>query len=169
VRLVGFTGVAALLLFAGLAWYLAPLQPGVLALQLAFTPRAFAQVVHAWPPEHLLRYRSHLPVDCLLLASYGTFGYLLASRSGLFVQYSRPFRIAATWALPLAAICDATENALHWWLTTMPRFGVVWPYFVSATPSTLKWALLFGFAVAVIHALTRPGSERLQRSSDKAP
>jgi hypothetical protein len=157
VRLVWFTGVAALLLFAGLAWYLAPLQPGVLALQLAFTPRAFAEVIHAWPPEHLLRYRSHLPVDFLLLASYGTFGYLLASRSGLFVQYPRSFRIAAAWALPLAAICDATENALHWWLTAMPRFGVVLPYFVSATSSTLKWALLFAFAIAVIHALTRAG------------
>jgi hypothetical protein len=157
VRLVWFTGVATLLLFAGLAWYLAPLQPGVLALQLAFTPRAFAQVVHAWPPEHLLRYRSHLPVDCLLLASYGTFGYLLASRSALFAQYSRSFRIAAAWVLPLAAIFDATENALHWWLTAVPRFGVVWPYVVSATSSTLKWALLFAFAIAVIRALTRAG------------
>jgi hypothetical protein len=155
---VWLTGIAALLLFAGLAWYLAPLDPGVLALQFAFTPRAFAQVVHAWPPEHLLRYRSHLPFDCLLLASYGTFGYLLATRSGLFVHASRPIYIAAAWALPLAALFDAAENALHWWLTEVPRFGVVLPYFVSATCSTLKWALLFGFAIAVIHALARDES-----------
>lgn len=156
-RLVWFTGAAALLLFAGLAWYLAPLEPGVLALQLAFTPRAFAQVVHSWPPEHLLRYRAHLPFDLLLLASYGSFGYLLASRSGLFVDYRRSIRTAVSWALPLAAIFDAAEDALHWWLTEIPRFGVFLPYFVSATCSTLKWALLFGFAIAVIHALTRAG------------
>jgi ABC-type nickel/cobalt efflux system permease component RcnA len=35
--------------------------------------------------------------------------------------------------------------------------GVVLPYFESATSSTLKWALLLGFAIAVIHALTRAG------------
>ena len=50
-----------------------------------------------------------------------------------------------------------TMSAFHWWLTAMPRFGVVWPYFVSATSSTLKWVLVFGYAVAVIHALTRAG------------
>jgi hypothetical protein len=155
VQLVWLTGIASLILFAGLAWYLAPLEPGVLALQFAFTPRAFAQVVHAWSPEHLIRYRSHLPFDFLLLACYGTFGYLLASRSRLFARYTRSIRTAAVLALPLAAVFDATENALHWWLTEIPRFGVVLPYLVSATCSTLKWALLVGFAIAVVHALAR--------------
>ncbi|MGZ3247774.1 MAG: hypothetical protein ACXU61_11940 [Croceibacterium sp.] len=154
-RLVWLTGIASLLLFSGLAWYLAPLEPGVLALQFAFTPRAFAQVVHAWPPEHLLRYRSHLPFDCLLLTCYGSFGYLLASRSRLFAGCTRSTRTAAALALPLAAVFDATENALHWWLTEVPRFGVVLPYVASAVCSTLKWALLVGFAIAVVHALVR--------------
>ena len=45
-RLVWITGLLALALFAGLAWQLAPLEPGVLALQLAVTPRAFGEIVH---------------------------------------------------------------------------------------------------------------------------
>ena len=133
---VWLTGVASLLLFAGLAWYLAPLDPGVLALQFAFAPDAFARVVHAWPPEHVLRYRQHLPVDCLLLAVYGAFGHLLASRSRLFSTWARPSRLAATWALPLAAVFDAAENALHWWLTESPRLGVALPYVVAAACAT---------------------------------
>jgi hypothetical protein len=74
------SGLAAVALFAGLAWYLAPLQPNILALQFAFTPLSFARVVHAWPDEHLQRYLAHLRVDTLLLASYAAFGYLLATR-----------------------------------------------------------------------------------------
>jgi hypothetical protein len=154
-RLVWFTGMASLCLFAGLAWFLAPLEPGVLALQFAFTSKAFAAVVHAWPPEHLARYRAHLPVDYILLVCYGCFGYLLASRSALFARYSPTVRAAAIWALPLAATFDAAENALHGWLTAAPRFGVTLPYAAAALCSTVKWALLAGFATAVAHALTR--------------
>ncbi len=154
-QFVWLTGIASLLLFAGLAWYLAPLQPGVLALQFAFTPRAFATVVHAWLPENLHRYRSHLPFDFILLGCYGTFGYLLASRSALFARYSTTARTAVIWLLPLAAAFDAAEDALHWWLTAAPRFGVTLLYITSALCSTFKWALLAGFAIAVIHALAR--------------
>lgn len=154
-RLVWFTGMVSLCLFAGLAWYLAPLEPGVLALQFALTPSAFATVVHAWPPDLLHRYRAHLPFDCILLLCYGSFGYLLASRSKLFARYSRTARSAAIWALPLAATFDAAENALHWWLTEVPRFGVTLPYLTAALCSIAKWLLLAGFAIAVAHALTR--------------
>jgi hypothetical protein len=152
---VWLTGTAALILFAGLAWYLAPLEPSVVALQFAFTPRSFAAIVHAWPAEHLLRYRSHLPVDFLLLGCYGAFGYLIASRSALFARYSPAVRTTATWTLPLAAAFDAAENTLHLWLTAAPRFGVALPYAISGTCSTFKWALLTGFGIAVVHALAR--------------
>jgi hypothetical protein len=154
-RLAWFTGTASALLFAGLAWYLAPLEPGALALQFAFTPKSFATIVHAWPADHLHRYRAHLAVDCILLACYGSFGYLLAARSALFAGYSSIARTAATWALPLAATLDAAENALHWWLTEAPRFGVTLPYTAAALCSVGKWMLLASFAVAVAHALAR--------------
>lgn len=154
-RLVWITGLLALALFAGLAWQLAPLEPGVLALQLAVTPRAFGEIVHRWSADDLLRYRSHLPLDFVLLTLYGSFGCLLARRSRIFIGAAPSLTRFATWALPAAAVCDAVENALHWWFTAAPRFGVPLLYAVSAGCSLLKWTLLMGFAVALALALQR--------------
>lgn len=154
-RAVWLSGSAAAALFAGLAWYLAPLEPGVVALQLTFTPRSFAHVVHAWPAEHLARFRNHLPVDCLLLLAYGAFGYLLATRTRLFAGLAEPLRAAAALALPLAAAFDAVENALHAWLTAAPRFDVAWLYAVAGTAAAAKWVLLLGFGALLLGALVR--------------
>ncbi len=153
--LLWLTGLASLALLGGLAWTLAPLKPGVVALQLAFTPQAFGRIVHAWPNEHLQRYLAHLPVDGLLLVCYGVFGYLLATRTALFLRSSLRVQQWARWLMPLAALFDAVENALHAWLASAPRFGVPWAYAVSATSSSLKWLLLLAFAGLVILALAR--------------
>ena len=152
---VWLSGLSAFALLAGIAWYLAPQQPNILALQLAFSPRAFAEVIHAWSADDLLRYRAHLPYDCLLLACYGAFGYLLASRSALFAAQPAALRNVAMWLLPLAATFDATENAFHWWLTEVPRFDIAWAYGVSAACAAGKWLLLLGFWLAVLYALDR--------------
>ena len=152
-RAVWLSGSLAAVLCAGLAWLLAPLEPGVLALQFAFTPRAFAGIVHAWPPEHLALYRAHLPVDCLLLAAYGSFGWLLATRSAVFAPCRAGLRRLAAGVLPLAACFDAVENGLHGWLTAAPRFGLPALYMLAASAATLKWLLLLGFAALVVHAL----------------
>lgn len=154
-RLIRLSALAALGLLAGIAWYLAPLEPNIVVLQFAFTPRAFAEVIHAWPAEHLARYRAHLPVDYLLLVAYGTFGYLVATRSALFSPLPALLRHSARWWLPLAALFDAAENAFHWWLTAAPRFGVPLPYALSASSSVLKWLLLFAFGFLVVYALAR--------------
>lgn len=149
---VWLSGVSALVLFAGIALYLAPLQPNILALQLAYSPRAFAEVIHAWSADDLLRYRAHLPYDCLLLACYGWFGWLLIARTTLLA--ARPvLRMCAMWLLPLAAAFDATENAFHWWLTEVPRFGIAWAYGVSAAFAAGKWLLLLTYGLAVLYAL----------------
>lgn len=152
-RLLWFSGLAAALLLGGLGWYLSPLEPGVLALQLAFTPRAFGSVVHAWPVEHLARYRAHLPVDGLLLLAYGTWGYRFASRGGLLAGAGAAVRRAAAWALPAAAAFDAVEDVLHWWLTAEPRFGVPLPYALAATAASCKWLLILVFLVLIIYEL----------------
>lgn len=145
------------MLCAGIACYLAPLQPGILALQLAFSPRAFAGIIHAWSAADLLRYRAHLPFDCLLLACYGAFGWLLVSRTALFTAQPAALRTCALWLLPLAAGFDATENAFHWWLTEVPRFGVAWAYGVSAACAACKWLLLLAYGLVVLYALDRAG------------
>lgn len=152
---VWLSGLSALALLAGITWYLAPLQPNILALQLAFSPRAFAEVIHAWSAADLLRYRAHLPYDCLLLACYACFGYLLVSRSALFAAQPAALRNLAMWLLPLAAAGDATENAFHWWLTEVPRFDIAWAYGVAAACAAGKWLLLLGFWLAVLYALDR--------------
>lgn len=153
VPIVWLTGGLTVALFAGIALYLAPLEPGVLTLHLAFSPRVFGQIVHLWPAEHLARYRSHFPADFALLACYGAFGWLLATRTELFAPQPAALRIPAKWALPLAAAFDATENALHLWLTEVPRFGVPWAYAAAALAASLKWGLLLAFAFAVACAL----------------
>ena len=150
-RAVHLSGFLVVVLAAVTFWMVAGLQPGATVLQFAWTPRGFGEIVHVWPPEDLARYRRHLPVDCLLLLAYGSFGWLLATRTALFA--SLPGR--ARFVLPLAAVFDAVENALHAWLTEMPRFGMHGLYLLSTTCSALKWALLFGFAALVLWALAR--------------
>lgn len=154
-RLVWLTGLAALVLAAGIAAWLAPLRPNVLVLQFAFTPRVFGEVIHAWPPEHLQRFRAHLPVDGLLLLAYGAFGWLLAMRTRLFAQRSGLLRAWAARALPAAAAADAVENLLHWWLTAQPRFGMAPAYLLAAGCATLKWQLLLAWAMTVLYAVHR--------------
>jgi hypothetical protein len=149
------SGIATAVLVAGIAWYLAPLSPGVLLLQFAFTPRAFGELIHFWSAEQLLRFRQHLPADCLLLLGYGAFGYLLASRTSLFRVFGTLGRRWAMWALPLAAAFDAVENALHWWLTEVPRFGLTWPYLLAAGSASAKWLLLLAYGLSVTLALAR--------------
>ena len=63
------TGVAALLLFVGLAIYLLPLQPNIIALQFAFNADTFRAILAQWQPEGIALFRSHLPVDAVLMVA----------------------------------------------------------------------------------------------------
>ena len=144
-RAVYLSGLLVVVLAAITFWMVSDLQPGVIVLQFAWTPRGFGEIVHVWPPEDLERYRLHLPLDSLLLLAYGSFGWLLATRTALFASLPRLACAAAPFVLPLAAAFDAVENALHAWLTEMPRFGLHGLYLLSTSCSALKWALLFGF------------------------
>lgn len=154
-RRVAWVAVITLALFALVSWQLAPLQPDALALQFAYTPRLFGTIVHAWTPEQLASYRAHLPTDALLLLGYGTLGWLLVRRTPLFAAAGAAMRRVLAWLLPLAASADAVEDGFHAWLTAAPRFGVPWAYLASSMASSLKWALLVAFALAVAWALAR--------------
>lgn len=158
-RAVWISGLSVLALLAGLAWYLAPLQPGALALQFAFTPRAFGQIIHFWSPADLERYRNHLPIDHALLLAYGAFGYFCATRASIFAPRTPSFRRFLKWLLPFAASLDVLENALHWWLTEVPRFGVPLVYALSAGASSLKWLLVLGFGLMFAYAVFPHGDD----------
>jgi hypothetical protein len=154
-RTVWILGALALLLVVGLAMFLAPLEPGVVALQLTFSPRAFAEVVHRWSPQDLARYRRHLLLDFALLAAYGSFGFLLVRRARWFEGGSTRTRAIAAGLLPGAAVCDAAENLLHGWLTEVPRFGVPAAYPIAGSLALIKWLLIIGFGVLVARAVLR--------------
>ena len=150
-------GITSLLLLAAVMVYLSPLQPNVLALQFTFTPQSFQAVLDAWQPEGVFRYRVHLPVDYGLLVCYGAFGYVLATRTLVFAASSPLARAWGRWLMPLAALSDAVENALHGYLTS---HGGVQPapvfYAAAGCSSVLKWALLALFLVSVVMALVKP-------------
>ena len=150
-RLVWLSGTVALILLGGIAAYLAPLKPGIFALQLAFTPRAFGEIIHFWSPQDLSRYRLHLLFDFGLILAYSVFGYSLASRTGAFSGLSGFWSAIARWCLPGAGVFDAVENLLHCWLTEVPRFGVPLVYSLSASASLTKWLLLGAFALLVAY------------------
>ena len=159
-RLLWLSGIATVALFCGIAWYLASLEPGALALQLAFTPRAFGAIVHVWSEAQLARYRAHLPFDFALIAAYATFGYRLVTHSDVFVGCGHRLKRAAAWCLPLAGVCDGVENLFHLWLTAAPRFGVPMAYAASAGCSLLKWLLIAGFGAVTVFALLRGAAEK---------
>lgn len=150
---VWLCAIASAALFVAISVYLAPLNPNILALQFAATPQAFGAIIHTWPPEHLARFRNHLPVDCLLLLCYGTLGYLVGTRTRVFAAFAPWARRGATWALGLAALFDAAENSLHWWLTEVPRFGVPLPYTLATTAASIKWLLVLAYALVFVYAL----------------
>ncbi|MFY8041292.1 MAG: hypothetical protein ACOVOD_00015 [Rhodoferax sp.] len=151
--------LACVLFFGGLGLYLAPLQPSLVALQFTFTPEAFGQVLQAWGPEGVQRFRNHLPVDGLLLLSYSAAGYLAVTRTRLFEPLET--RLPLQWVallLPLAALCDAGENLLHWWLTggdpLSSLVGTSW-YWAAGLCATFKWLGFVAFAIAALLARLR--------------
>lgn len=128
-------GVAALLLLAGIACYLSPLKPGIIALQFAFTQSSFETVLHAWHPEGVRLYRS------------------------------RAARVAAAWLLPLAALCDALENVLHLHLTAGRGDVPALLFAGAVICATLKWALLGAFLAIAVHARVTRTLARLPGSA----
>ncbi len=123
---------------------LAPLDPGILALQFAFTPQAYWRIIDLWGASGLAIYRAHFAYDNFHPFFYGAFGYLLIARTRVF-DASR-LRCAALLALPLAGLFDLSENAAQIFLLGQPHGieSIMIP--LSATCSLLKWGLVLGFA-----------------------
>lgn len=142
-------GLVSLALLVGLGAYLAPLKPHLVALQFTFTPEAFQAVLATWKPAGVALYRSHLPLDGLLLLSYGCFGYGLASTSPWFSGFAVASRRRLAWLLPWAALADAGENLLHWVLTAQGAVYAPWIYALAGVCASLKWCGLLVFAAVV--------------------
>lgn len=141
-NLLWLIGLCDVLLFAGMVLLLAPLKPGILALQCSFRRESFGAVLAAWGEAGLRRYRAHLPVDCIFLLGYAAFGHLWAGQATL------PAWAAAwaPWVLPAAAVFDALENLLHLRLARRGVSAAPGWYAFTGTCSALKWALVLVFA-----------------------
>ena len=151
--------VVSALCFGGLAVYLAPLQPGVVALQFTFTPDAFARVLQSWGPESVQQFRHHLPIDGLLLLSYGAAGYLAVVRTCFFNPLTPWLSMRGlALLLPVAAAFDAAENLLHWVLTRADALvtpaSAGW-YLAAGLCASLKWAGMVACAFAAVIARVR--------------
>jgi len=160
--LVALATLAFALSQANLARLLAPLDPSIFALQLAFTPEAFWRVVDAWGPAGVAVYRAHFAFDNLHPFLYGAFGYLAVSRTRLFSRPAGRLYHGALLALPVAGLCDLIENAIHLWLLAHAHGtgGLLVP--LSGTCSLLKWGLALFFTLALagrlLVVLTRPAT-----------
>ncbi len=152
-RWVWFFGFCSLVLLTGLAVYLMPLRPNIVALQFTFSPEAFQAVLNDWQPEGVARFRAHLPIDGVLLLCYGAYGYLQTTRTHLFASFSDSARGFIASMLPLAAFFDAVENLMHFLLTNPGAPPNPPMAFYAGCSSTLKWTFLSLFLLCVIHSV----------------
>jgi hypothetical protein len=145
------SGLVSAGLFIGLAVYLLPLQPSLVALQFAGNADAFQAIVAQWQPEGVALFRSHLPVDAVLLVAYGAFGYLLTKRTMVFARYTPVWQLRVAALMPVAALADVGENSLHWYLTSghLEHGALLVP--MATACSALKFAGIVLFGLAVLH------------------
>lgn len=146
---------ATALLFAAMALYTSPLDPGIPAIQFTFTEAAFRRVLDAWQDAGVARFRAHFAIDFPFLACYGALGCLLSTRTGLFRNFTRRVQSLLAAALPAAAAADAIENALH--LVFLHAASPVAPalYLAAGVAASAKWLLIAAFVGLAARALRR--------------
>lgn len=143
--LLGLLTFVVVLSQAWLVWQLAPLKPSVVALQLAFAPARFWQILSGWGPEGIALFRAHFTFDHPHTLLYAAWGALVAWRSRLCFGLSARRRWWLAAALPLAAVADLVENGCHLWLIGHAPHTLDDLVPVASTFSALKWALVASF------------------------
>ncbi|TXH86474.1 MAG: hypothetical protein E6Q78_16875 [Rhodoferax sp.] len=146
---VWFLGFSSLALLLGLAFYLAPLHPPMLALQFTFSQQAFEAVTAQWGPQGLALFRSHLYPDFGLMVCYALYGVFTVQRTRLFhMRYVPPIFWYAL--MPLAALADVVENSLHLAITAPHAQPQAWCYLTAGFSATLKSALIMFFLLVAV-------------------
>ncbi|MEN9481498.1 MAG: hypothetical protein RLZZ298_2893 [Pseudomonadota bacterium] len=134
---------------ANLVLILTQLHPSIFSIQLSFTADAFWRVIEQWGASGLAIYRSHFLFDNVHLFIYGAFGYLVVSKTSLFVSMKPVLYRLIRLMLPVSALFDLAENAAQLYLLSQPP-GFHSPLIpVSAVCSVLKWVLVSLFALLV--------------------
>ena len=142
--------VAGLVLAASQAYliYLVDdLRPNILVLQLTFDANGYWGILGQWGEAGREAYRGHFGYDTLHALIYAVFGYLLATRGGVFAAAEARLGRRAAWMLPVAALLDLLENHLQLQLLAGPSGAQVAAIPLSALCSAAKWALALAFAL----------------------
>lgn len=152
--------VLTALLFTAMALYTAPLSPSIPELQCTFTQGRFRDILSAWTPDGVSRFRNHFWIDFPFLLCYGALGYRLVTQTRLFRHFTPTTRRTLTYAMPLAALTDGLENGLHLYSVlslTLPAE----PFFLLAgIIASVKWLLIAAFVSVSGFALIRRGSDK---------
>lgn len=146
---VWFFGLSSLGLLLGLAFYLAPLHPPLLALQFTFSQQAFEAVTAQWGAQGVALFRSHLYPDFALMACYALYGVFTVQGTRLFhMRHVPPIFWYAL--MPLAALADVAENSLHLAITAAQAQPQAWWYLAAGVSATLKSVLILFFQLVAV-------------------
>ncbi len=133
-----------------LALILDPLSPSFFAMQFAFTPERYAEILQAWGPTGIERYQSHFAFDLLHPLLFGALGWIAVRTSPIFEGLTASRERIVRWLLPLAAGFDYIENSCQLKLLSVPLGKLDWLIPVSATCATIKWALAAVFVICLL-------------------
>jgi hypothetical protein len=96
-----------------LAYLLGGLRPNILTLQLTFHAGRYWEILGLWGELGQRAYQGHFGYDGVHAVIYAVFGYLLATRSGLYPAAEAQAMARTAWMLPGAALFDLLENLLQ--------------------------------------------------------
>ena len=132
-----------------LGYLLDGLRPNILSLQLTFHAGRYWEILGLWGELGQKAYRGHFGYDGVHAVIYAAFGYLLATRSGLFAPTETRAMTRTAWLLPGAALLDLIENLLQLHVLAGPFGAQTVAIPLSALCAALKWGLALWFALRI--------------------
>lgn len=132
-----------------LAYLLEGLRPNILSLQLTFHAGRYWEILGLWGEAGRVAYLGHFGYDGVHAFIYAVFGYLLATRGGLFASAEARAMARTAWMLPAAALLDLLENLLQLQVLAGPFGAQTAAIPLSALCAACKWGLALWFALRV--------------------
>jgi len=152
IRQLKILGTVTALLFVSMVTQSASLEPSIPTIQFSFSESSFKSIIAQWQFTGVVRVKTHFAFDFPFLLSYGVFGYALAAHTTLSRALPAILRFPFTWALPVAAAIDASENFLHLYFVHAATVTFPSLYFVAGVIATFKWLLIAAFVIGALYA-----------------
>lgn len=128
-----------------LARIIGPLDPSFMQMQFAFSPTRYAEILAAWGPQGIERYRSHFLFDLFHPLLFAALGWVAVQTSPVFEGLSLRRKRTLTGMLPMAAAFDYIENVCQLKLLSVPPGSADWMIPTSASCASIKWVLAAAF------------------------